>query len=74
MERNDAKHDDQFGRDHGLDHTEAPDAQCRNLEHEPEDHAEDAKKPDRPPEEVAHQLQVEAELAGRRSRRPALGH
>ena len=54
VERNDAEHDDQFGRNHRLDHAQAPDAQCRNLEHEPEDHAEDSKKPDGPPEEVPH--------------------
>ena len=74
MEGNDAKDDDQFRRNHGLDHAQAPDAQRGNLEHESEDHAQDSEKPDRPSEEVSHQVQVEAEFSGCRSSRPALGH
>ena len=74
VEGNDAEDDDQFRRNHRLDHAQAPDPQCRNLEHEAEDHAEDSKKPDGPTEEVAHQMQVETELSGCGSRRPPLRH
>jgi len=74
MEGDDAKDDDEFGRNHGLDHAQAPHPQRRNLKRKPEDHAEYSEKPDRATKEVAHQAQVEAELSGCRSRRPALRH
>ena len=74
MKGNDAKYDDQFCRNHRLDHAQAPNRKRRNLEDEAEDHAEDSEKPHRPPEEIAHQVQVEAEVSRVRSGRPALGH
>ena len=58
----------------GCDQTQAPDAQRLDLKDEPEDHAQDPQEPHRAAQEVADEVKTEAQLLGRRSRRPALCH
>jgi hypothetical protein len=60
----DEEEEQQFGGEHGLDHTELPEAQGRGLQSEGDEHEAEADDPDDPPDGVRHQAEAHRRRLG----------